>query len=231
MTDALMVRLAALGHPEVRAAHGAVFEFLDDAGTRVSVLADRARMTKQSMTELVAHLERHGYVERVPDPADGRAKLVRATARGREVYAMPGTRCGTSGAPRRAAGGGAHGDAPRAPPGGRRRAHAASSRDGVTRQPPGVELAVLRRSRSSAADGAHRAVGLDEARLVHPVLELLAPDRPRGRASSSSSSLGAGPHRRAQVRLVQREQAGAQLAVGRHPDAVAVRAERLGRPG
>jgi DNA-binding MarR family transcriptional regulator len=88
MTDELMVRLAAHGHPEVRAAHGAVFEFLDDTGARVSVLADRARMTKQSMTELVAHLERHGYVERVPDPADGRAKLVRATDRGREVYAI-----------------------------------------------------------------------------------------------------------------------------------------------
>ena len=51
MTDGLMVRLAAHGHPEVRAAHGAVFE-------------------------------------RVPDPADGRAKLVRATDRGREVYAI-----------------------------------------------------------------------------------------------------------------------------------------------
>jgi DNA-binding MarR family transcriptional regulator len=88
MTDALMERLAASGHAEVRAAHGAVFEYLDDAGTRVSVLAERARMTKQSMTELVAHLERHGYVERVPDPADGRAKLVRATDRGRDVYAI-----------------------------------------------------------------------------------------------------------------------------------------------
>ena len=40
------------------------------------------------MAELVAHLERHGYVERVPDPGDGRAKLVRATARGSEVYAI-----------------------------------------------------------------------------------------------------------------------------------------------
>ena len=45
-------------------------------------------MTKQSMAQLVAHLEAHGYVERVPDPADGRAKLVRATARGREVFAV-----------------------------------------------------------------------------------------------------------------------------------------------
>src|SRR5215213_9984854 len=88
MTDLLMQRLAERGHPEVRYTHGAVFQYLDDAGTRVSVLAERARMTKQSMTELVAHLERHGYVERVHDPADGRAKLVRATDRGREVYAI-----------------------------------------------------------------------------------------------------------------------------------------------
>jgi DNA-binding MarR family transcriptional regulator len=40
------------------------------------------------MAELVAHLERHGYVERVPDPADRRAKLVRPTPRGRQVYAI-----------------------------------------------------------------------------------------------------------------------------------------------
>ena len=88
MSDGLMRRLAASGHPEVRYAHGAVFQYLDDAGTRVSDLAARARITKQSMAELVAHLERHGYVERVPDPGDRRAKLVRATARGREVFAI-----------------------------------------------------------------------------------------------------------------------------------------------
>ena len=76
LSDRLIERLAARGHPEVRYAHGAVFQYLDDAGTRVSVLAARARIAKQSMAELVAHLERHGYVERVADPADGRAKLV-----------------------------------------------------------------------------------------------------------------------------------------------------------
>ena len=54
----------------------------------MSVLAQRAQITKQSMAELVAHLERHGYVERVADPSDRRAKLVRATARGGEVYAL-----------------------------------------------------------------------------------------------------------------------------------------------
>ena len=52
------------------------------------MLAERAQITKQSLAELVAHLEHHGYVERVPDPRDGRAKLVRATARGGEVYAI-----------------------------------------------------------------------------------------------------------------------------------------------
>ena len=88
MTDELMHRLADRGHPEVRFAHGSVFQFLDDAGTRVSVLAARAQMTKQSMAQLVAHLEEHGYVERVPDPSDRRAKLVRATPRGREVFAI-----------------------------------------------------------------------------------------------------------------------------------------------
>jgi DNA-binding MarR family transcriptional regulator len=40
------------------------------------------------MTQLVEHLERHGYVERVADPSDGRAQLVRATAHGNDVFAI-----------------------------------------------------------------------------------------------------------------------------------------------
>jgi DNA-binding MarR family transcriptional regulator len=63
-------------------------QFLDDGGTRVSVLAERAQITKQSMAELVAHLEQLGYVERAPDPSDQRAKLVRATPRGKQLYAI-----------------------------------------------------------------------------------------------------------------------------------------------
>jgi DNA-binding MarR family transcriptional regulator len=87
-SEILHRRFAERGHPDVRPPHGNVFQYLDDGGTRVSVLAERAQITKQAMAELVAHLERHGYVERVPDPADRRAKLVRATARGSEVYAI-----------------------------------------------------------------------------------------------------------------------------------------------
>jgi DNA-binding MarR family transcriptional regulator len=88
VNDLVLTRLAETGHGAVRPAHGAVFQFLDDTGTTVSLLAERAQMTKQAMAELVRHLESHGYVVRVPDPADGRAKLVLPTARGREVFAI-----------------------------------------------------------------------------------------------------------------------------------------------
>jgi DNA-binding MarR family transcriptional regulator len=87
-TEVLHRRFAERGHPDIRPPHGNVMQFLDDAGTRVSVLAERAQITKQSMAELVAHLERLGYVERVPDPSDRRAKLVRATPRGKQLYVI-----------------------------------------------------------------------------------------------------------------------------------------------
>ena len=88
LNNRMTERLAERGHAAVRPAHGAVFQYLDDGGTPVARLAERAQMTKQAMAELVAHLERHGYVERRPDPGDRRAKLVTATARGREVFAL-----------------------------------------------------------------------------------------------------------------------------------------------
>ena len=52
-----------------------------DDGTRVSDLAAQARVTKQSAAFLVEQLEAAGYAERVPDPRDGRARLVRLTPR------------------------------------------------------------------------------------------------------------------------------------------------------
>ena len=85
LNDLVLQRLAEHGHAAVRPVHSAVFQYLDDTGTTVSVLAERAQITKQAMAELVAHLETHGYVTRVPDPADRRAKLVRPTDRGNEV--------------------------------------------------------------------------------------------------------------------------------------------------
>ncbi|MHA6783491.1 MarR family winged helix-turn-helix transcriptional regulator [Pseudonocardia saturnea] len=88
LNDVVLARLVERGHGEVRAAHGAVFQYLDETGTTVSVLAERAQITKQAMAELVLHLETRGYVTREPDPHDRRAKLVLPTARGREVVAI-----------------------------------------------------------------------------------------------------------------------------------------------
>src|SRR5918998_5561561 len=71
-------------YPGLRPAHLIVFQTLDHppAGTRLTELAERAQMTVQSMGELVDALERGGYVERIPDPSDRRAKLIRYTDRG-----------------------------------------------------------------------------------------------------------------------------------------------------
>lgn len=54
-------------------------------GMRLTELAAGAGMTKQSMGELVDQMEASGYVERVQDPTDRRARLVRLTPRGREM--------------------------------------------------------------------------------------------------------------------------------------------------
>ncbi len=87
---------------------------VDPEGTRLSVLAARAQIAKQTATALVDRLERAGYVERVPDPADGRARLVRLTPRALEAVPVRAGR----GGPHRAGVGraprpGADGPAPR----------------------------------------------------------------------------------------------------------------------
>lgn len=74
--------LARGGYPDVTPSHSAVFRNLTPEGRRISDLAGEAGITKQSMGYLVDTLARRGYVELRADAADGRAKLVFATARG-----------------------------------------------------------------------------------------------------------------------------------------------------
>lgn len=87
LVAAVHARLDILGFGDVRPAHEPVFQLIDAGGTRVTELAMRAGISKQAMTELVAHLESGGYLTRVPDPSDGRAKLVVITERGWECIA------------------------------------------------------------------------------------------------------------------------------------------------
>ena len=80
--------LASAGYADLRPAHMAVFQHINEvAGSRLTALADSAQMTKQSMAYLVDHLEKRGYVQRVRDPADGRARLIVLTERGKGVMA------------------------------------------------------------------------------------------------------------------------------------------------
>jgi DNA-binding MarR family transcriptional regulator len=72
------------GYPDVRPGHAVVFLTVDRrSGSRLTDLARRAGVTKQATMLSIDELEARGYVRRVPDPADARAKLVRLTAKGR----------------------------------------------------------------------------------------------------------------------------------------------------
>src|SRR6266536_1561176 len=85
MIDELIARLHAAGYTDVTPAHHGVFENLDPGGTRLPELAARAGITHQSMSELVSVLERRGYLQRRADPADGRARIVCLTGKGRQM--------------------------------------------------------------------------------------------------------------------------------------------------
>jgi DNA-binding MarR family transcriptional regulator len=85
VAEELFTRLTELGFAELRPAHGCVFGNIDDGGARLTELAERSGFTKQSVGEAVADLERLGFVERVRDPEDGRAKIIQLTAHGREA--------------------------------------------------------------------------------------------------------------------------------------------------
>jgi DNA-binding MarR family transcriptional regulator len=85
--QALDAVLAEVGprHPALRRAHVQLFRFDGVEGATTAELAAHAGMTKQSMHELISHLERAGYLTRSPDPADSRALRVRLTPAGREL--------------------------------------------------------------------------------------------------------------------------------------------------
>lgn len=81
-SDLALIKLQEYGHEGLTLFHTALISNLDLEGTRITILADRAGVSKQAMGQLVADLEQHGYIERTPDPHDGRATLVQFTEQG-----------------------------------------------------------------------------------------------------------------------------------------------------
>lgn len=87
--DLLLGRFAESGFPEIRGSFGSLLvPLFEHDARRVGELAAAARLSKQSMTGLVAACEQVGLVERERDPADGRAFVVRLTARGRRFQTV-----------------------------------------------------------------------------------------------------------------------------------------------
>lgn len=78
--------MANAGFDDVRRAHNAVFIHLPAEGRRLTDLADAADISKQAMGELVDDLVAKGYLDRIPDPTDGRAKLIVWADRGLRAH-------------------------------------------------------------------------------------------------------------------------------------------------
>lgn len=83
----ILADLHAAGFSELRSTHLMVLRHLDPEGRRTTDLACAAEVTRQAVSQVVAELEALGIVAQGADPEDGRARLVRYTARGLEGVA------------------------------------------------------------------------------------------------------------------------------------------------
>jgi DNA-binding MarR family transcriptional regulator len=83
--------MAAARYDDFTPAQARVFQRIALGGSRLADLAEQASITKQSAGFLVDQLERAGYVERIPDPSDARARLVRIAERGRRTLPLAAT--------------------------------------------------------------------------------------------------------------------------------------------
>ena len=82
MENRVLSAIASAGFDDITVAQARLFQRIGPDGSRLTDLAEQAQVTKQTAGFLVDQLERAGYVERTPDPTDGRARLVRIARRG-----------------------------------------------------------------------------------------------------------------------------------------------------
>src|SRR5437763_7118976 len=78
-------RVQAAGFPDMQPSFTSLLAQIDTEGTRVGSLAKRMRTSRQAASQLLQAVEMRGYVERVADPADGRAVIARHTEAGRRL--------------------------------------------------------------------------------------------------------------------------------------------------
>jgi DNA-binding MarR family transcriptional regulator len=78
-------QLQSQGYHDISPSHGWIFQHTSEEGSRITELASIARITKQSMSALVAQLEAGGYVKKKPDSRDKRAWVLVLTAKGKKL--------------------------------------------------------------------------------------------------------------------------------------------------
>jgi DNA-binding MarR family transcriptional regulator len=77
--------LAEAGYDDITTAQMRIMQRIGPHGTRLTELAEQAQVTKQTAGFLVDQLEKAGWVRRVPDPSDKRARLVCVAPRGQRA--------------------------------------------------------------------------------------------------------------------------------------------------
>jgi DNA-binding MarR family transcriptional regulator len=85
LRDDIYRGVVAEGFDDLRPAHVAIFRHPSMDGRRPTEVAAETGLTRQSINDLLRHLETHGYLELESDPRDERARLIRLTERGRKV--------------------------------------------------------------------------------------------------------------------------------------------------
>lgn len=85
----------AAGYGDIRDPHLQIFGAIGTGRVRLTEVAARSQLSLAATSELVNDLQRLGYLERLPDPRDGRAKLICLTERGHGMMAHAGDRVAT----------------------------------------------------------------------------------------------------------------------------------------
>jgi DNA-binding MarR family transcriptional regulator len=80
------LELARLGYPDIRPSHIQVLAHIPGKGIRLTELAERAHLSLAAASEFVSELEELGYLERLQDPRDRRAKTIVPTEKGRKAF-------------------------------------------------------------------------------------------------------------------------------------------------
>jgi DNA-binding MarR family transcriptional regulator len=85
MNATMADRIRERGFPGFQPSFTATLVQVDTEGTRIGRIAERLHVTRQAASQMIREIERRGFIERIPDPGDARAVIVRHTAAGRQI--------------------------------------------------------------------------------------------------------------------------------------------------